>query len=52
MLLDCQLKSLLETYFKTIIVGFGKADALGLSVFLVSSNSSKKGTKTSRPKVS
>ena len=32
MLLDCQLKSLLKNYLKTIIVGFGQADALGLSV--------------------
>ena len=25
MLLDCQLKSLLKNYFKTVTVGFGKA---------------------------
>ena len=32
MLLYCQLKSLLKNYFKTVIVGFGKADVLGLSL--------------------
>ena len=31
MFLDCQLKGLLKNYFKTVIVGFGKADGLGLS---------------------
>ena len=32
MIIDCQLKSLLKNYFKTLIVGFGQADALGLRV--------------------
>ena len=31
MIIDCQLKSLLKNYLKTLIVGFGQADALGLS---------------------
>ena len=35
MLLDCQLKSLLKNYFKTDIVGFGKADALGYSLIVL-----------------
>ena len=30
MIIDCQLKSLLKNYLKTLIVGFGQADALGL----------------------
>ena len=29
MIIDCQLKSLLKKYLKTIIVGFGQADVLG-----------------------
>ena len=32
MIIDCQLKSLLKNYLKTLIVGFGQADALGLSI--------------------
>ena len=32
MIIDCQLKSLLKNYLKTLIVGFGQADALGLTV--------------------
>ena len=31
MIIDCQLKSLLENYLNTLIVGFGQADALGFS---------------------
>ena len=31
MIIDCQLKRLLKNYLKTIIVGFGQADVLGLS---------------------
>ena len=33
MIIDCQLKSLLKNYSKTIIVGFGQADVLGFSVY-------------------
>jgi hypothetical protein len=29
MIIDCQLKSLLKNYLKTLIVGFGQADGLG-----------------------
>ena len=32
MILDCQLKSLLKNYLKTIIVGFGQSDVLGFSL--------------------
>ena len=32
MIIDCQLKSLLKNYLKTLIVGFGQADALGYSL--------------------
>ena len=35
MIIDCQLKSLLKNYLKTIIVGFGQADVLGLTVILL-----------------
>ena len=31
MIIDCQLKSLLKNYLKTIIVGFGQADVLGFT---------------------
>ena len=34
MIIDCQLKSLLKNYLKTLIVGFGQADALGLRLRL------------------
>jgi hypothetical protein len=46
MILDCQLKSLLKNYLKTIIVGFGQADALGFS----SINWQKKPKKCSKLK--
>ena len=31
MIIDCQLKSLLKNYLKTLIVGFEQADALGFT---------------------
>ena len=34
MTIDCQSRSLLEIYLKTVIVGFGQADVLGLSLVL------------------
>jgi hypothetical protein len=34
MIIDCQLKSLLKNYLKTLIVGFGQADALGLRLII------------------
>ena len=32
MIIDCQLKSFLKNYLKNIIVGFGKAGVLSLSL--------------------
>ena len=32
MIIVCQLKCLLKNYLETLIVGFGQADVLGLSV--------------------
>ena len=34
MIIDCQLKSLLKNYIKTVIIGFGQVDVLGLRLKL------------------
>ena len=47
MIIDCQLKSLLKIYLKTVIVGFGQADVLGFTVPQMGADKSTESTPNS-----